>query len=662
MIRTANSTAACLQAGHELSARAWPVVCVILISLLSPFAIAAGDPVDPVFDDNEELTLNFKGADIHALIATVSELTGRNFVVDPRVKGTVTVVSSAPTRRDALYDVFLSILKVHGFTAIVSGDVTKIVPDVNAKMEAGQVAGGSLNSPGDEVVTVVVPLEHVQAVNLVPILRPLLPQQAHLAAQPDSNMLVVADSAANVERLLRVVRRLDRRNTQDIEIIRLEHAEAEDVVALIDSIESANRGVPEVKGQAQLPVVADPRTNSIMLGGDSPIEKSRLRALISHLDTPVVGNETIEVIYLKYATAADLVPVLQGVATGGATSVDGTRAKAKKSGGTSRDVHVQADAVTNALIIQAPPDVMRTLKIVTNKLDIRRAQVLVEGVIAEVTSAHADELGVQWQTNLPSDGIVASTRFPGRVSGPIDSPFDPGDVVGFLDGLTVGYLSGGDLRTLIRALSGDQFANVLSTPSLVTLDNSEAEIVVGQNVPFITGQFTNNATTPDNPFQTIERQDIGILLRVRPQINEGDTVALEISQEISSIAADTVGSDLITNKRSILTNVLVDNRQTVVLGGLISDDLQENTQKIPLLGDLPLIGELFRNSSSDIVKRNLMVFLRPTIMRDKATNVELSGRQYEHIRGVQIEHEQRGGRALLHRDGPILPEFDGLLE
>ena len=540
--------------------------------------------------------------------------------------------------------------------------MTKIVPDVNAKMEAGQVAGGSLNSPGDEVVTVVVPLEHVQAVNLVPILRPLLPQQAHLAAQPDSNMLVVADSAANVERLLRVVRRLDRRNTQDIEIIRLEHAEAEDVVALIDSIESANRGVPEVKGQAQLPVVADPRTNSIMLGGDSPIEKSRLRALISHLDTPVVGNETIEVIYLKYATAADLVPVLQGVATGGATSVDGARAKAKKSGGTSRDVHVQADAVTNALIIQAPPDVMRTLKIVTNKLDIRRAQVLVEGVIAEVTSAHADELGVQWQTNLPSDGIVASTRFPGRVSGPIDNPFDPGDVVGFLDGLTVGYLSGGDLRTLIRALSGDQFANVLSTPSLVTLDNSEAEIVVGQNVPFITGQFTNNATTPDNPFQTIERQDIGILLRVRPQINEGDTVALEISQEISSIAADTVGSDLITNKRSILTNVLVDNRQTVVLGGLISDDLQENTQKIPLLGDLPLIGELFRNSSSDIVKRNLMVFLRPTIMRDKATNVELSGRQYEHIRGVQIEHEQRGGRALLHRDGPILPEFDGLLE
>ncbi len=662
MIRTANSTAACPQAGHELGARAWPVVCVILISLLSPFAIAAGDPADPVFDDNEELTLNFKGADIHALIATVSELTGRNFVVDPRVKGTVTVVSSAPTRRDALYDVFLSILKVHGFTAIVSGDVTKIVPDVNAKMEAGQVAGGSLNSPGDEVVTVVVPLEHVQAVNLVPILRPLLPQQAHLAAQPDSNMLVVADSAANVERLLRVVRRLDRRNTQDIEIIRLEHAEAEDVVALIESIESANRGVPEVKGQAQLPVVADPRTNSIMLGGDSPIEKSRLRALISHLDTPVVGNETIEVIYLKYATAADLVPVLQGVATGGATSVDGTRAKAKKSGGTSRDVHVQADAVTNALIIQAPPDVMRTLKIVTNKLDIRRAQVLVEGVIAEVTSAHADELGVQWQTNLPSDGIVASTRFPGRVSGPIDSPFDPGDVVGFLDGLTVGYLSGGDLRTLIRALSGDQFANVLSTPSLVTLDNSEAEIVVGQNVPFITGQFTNNATTPDNPFQTIERQDIGILLRVRPQINEGDTVALEISQEISSIAADTVGSDLITNKRSILTNVLVDNRQTVVLGGLISDDLQENTQKIPLLGDLPLIGELFRNSSSDIVKRNLMVFLRPTIMRDKATNVELSGRQYEHIRGVQIEHEQRGGRALLHRDGPILPEFDGLLE
>jgi len=662
MIKIANPTAACPERVHGRGARTRSVVLAIVISLLSPPVIAAGEPADPVVDGNEKLTLNFKGADIHALIATVSELTGRNFVVDPRVKGTVTVVSSAPTRRDALYDVFLSILKVHGFAAIASGDVTKIVPDVSAKMEAGQVSGAELHAPADEVVTVVVPLEHVQAVNLVPILRPLLPQQAHLAAQPDSNMLVVADSSANVERLLRVVRRLDRRNTQDIEIIRLEHAEAEDVIALIESIESANRGVPEVKGQAQLPVVADPRTNSIMLGGDSAVEKKRLRSLISHLDTPVVGNETIEVIYLKYATAADLVPVLQGVATGGATSVDGARAKAAKPGTANRDVNVQADAVTNALIIQAPPDVMRTLKIVTNKLDIRRAQVLVEGVIAEVSSAHADELGVQWRTNLPGDGVVAGTRFPGRVSGPIDSPFDPGDVVGFLDGLTVGYLSGGDLRSLIRALSGDQFANVLSTPSLVTLDNSEAEIVVGQNVPFITGQFTNNATTPDNPFQTIERQDIGILLRVRPQINEGDTVALEISQEISSIAADTVGSDLITNKRSILTNVLVDNRQTVVLGGLISDDLQENMQKIPLLGDLPLIGELFRNSSSDIVKRNLMVFLRPTIMRDKATNVELSGRQYEHIRGVQIEHEQRGGRALLHRDGPILPAFDGLLE
>lgn len=643
-------------------ARAWLVALVIATNVLVPGAQAAGESADEAVDETEELTLNFKGADIHALIATVSELTGRNFVVDPRVKGTVTVVSSAPTRRDALYDVFLSILKVHGFTAIISGDVTKIVPDVTAKMEAGQVTGNPLNAPGDEIVTVVVPLEHVQAVNLVPILRPLLPQQAHLAAQTESNMLVVADSSANVERLLRVVRRLDRRNTQDIEIIRLQHAEAEDVITLIESIETANGSATDTKSQLQLPIVADPRTNSIMLGGDSKVEKERLRLLISHLDTPVVGNETIEVIYLKYATAAELVPVLQGVASGGATAVDGGRAKAAKSGGVGRDVNVQADAVTNALIIQAPPDVMRTLKTVTEKLDIRRAQVLVEGIIAEVSSAHADELGVQWQTNLPRDGIVAGTRFPGRVSGPIDSPFDPGDVVGFLDGLTIGYLRGGDLRTLIRALSGDQFTNVLSTPSLVTLDNSEAEIVVGQNVPFITGQFTNNATTPDNPFQTIERQDIGILLRVRPQINDGDTVALEISQEISSIASDTVGSDLITNKRSILTKVLVDNRETVVLGGLISDDLQENTQKIPLLGDLPVIGELFRNSTSDKVKQNLMLFLRPTIIRDKATNVALSGRKYENIRGVQIEHEQRGGRALMHRDGPVLPAFDGLLE
>ena len=646
------------------------VLIAALIALFTAAAIAADDPPGVTIESNDELTLNFKGADIHALIATVSELTGRNFVIDPRVKGTVTVVSSAPTDRDALYDVFLSILKVHGFTAIPSGNVTKIVPDVTAKSEAGPVGGAQEKSVTDAIVTVVVPLQHVQSTNLVPILRPLLPQQAHLAAHPDSNTLIVADSASNVDRLMRVIRKIDRKNTQDIEIIRLEHAQADEVIALVESIESANQVRPEVKAQSPLPMVADARTNSIILGGSNDADKVRYRTLISHLDVPVEGDDTIEVIYLKYATAADLVPVLQSVAAGSsAAGVADPRQgqqpqnrRRARAGAPGDLVNVQADDVTNALIIQAPPDMMRTLKTVTEKLDIRRAQVLVEGIIAEVSSTNTDELGVQWQTNLPDDGIVAGTRFPGRVSGPLDSPFDPTDSVGFFDGLTIGYIRSGDLRALIRALSGDQFTNVLSTPSLVTLDNSEAEIVVGQNVPFITGQFTNDATTPDNPFQTIERQDIGILLRVKPQINEGDTVSLEISQEISSIASDTIGSDLITNKRSIVTNVLVDDRETVVLGGLISDDLQENSEKVPLLGDIPLIGELFKNSRSDFVKRNLMVFLKPTIIRDKATNLELSGRQYDHIRDTQIEHEDRTGRSILHRDGPILPEYDGLLE
>ncbi len=631
---------------------------------LTILSASANDETNIPGNPDEEITLNFKGADIQALIESVSEMTGRNFIVDPRVKGTVTVVSSAPTSLDGLYDVFLSILKVHGFTAVTSGDVTKIVPDVTARMEAGVVTGSPSRLPAEEIVTMVVPLKYAEAANLVPILRPLLPQEAHLAAHPDSNVLIVADAAANVERLLSVIRKVDKKITQNFELIQLEHANAADVIQIISSIEQANGGPTEAKSGAALPLVADTRTNSILLGGDDNTDKVRYRALISSLDIAVEDDGGIEVVYLKYATAADLVPVLQSVASGetAAATVENRARPNRVRGAAAAEVQVQADEVTNALIIQAPPDIMRTLKEVTTKLDIRRAQVLVEGVIAEVSSDHVDELGVQWHTNLPETGIVAGTRFPGQVSGPIDSPFDLDDSVNFLDGLTIGYLRAGDLRSLIRALSGDQFTNVLSTPSLVTLDNSEAEIVVGQNVPFITGQFTNNATTPDNPFQTIERQDIGILLRVRPQINEGDTVTMEISQEISSIAADTTGSDLITNKRSIVTNVLVDNRETIVLGGLISEDLQENSQKVPFLGDLPLIGELFKNTRSDSIKRNLMVFLRPTIMRDKSTNLELSSKQYDKIRNHQIEHEDRPGRSLLHRDGPVLPAFKGLLE
>jgi len=616
------------------------------------------------------LTLNFKDADIRAFISAVADLTHQNFVVDPRVQGRVTVISSAPTDPADLYEVFLSILKVHGFSAVKKDGVTKIVPEMLAKQDATPtIAPGSLRT-GEEIVTGVIPVHFVSAAELVPILRPLLPQDSHLAATVGTNVLVVADSAGNVKRMVDIVSKLDLDTTHGIDVVRLEYATAPDVAQMLENLTTKARGANPPAGEAQAAFAADERTNSILLAG-SPQMKLRYRALITSLDTPAGETEAIKVVYLKYATAEDLVAVLQEVisgqsaaATPRAAAPPGAQARARRplqialggaAGGGFGEVRVTADEATNALIVQGPPrDVKRVLDVVT-QLDIRRAQVLVEGIVAEVSASQDDELGIQWKTNLPGTGIVAGTRFPGSVAGGIDSPFDLDDGPDFLTGLTLGYLSGGDLRGLIRALAGNQYTNVLSTPSLMTLDNAEAEIVVGQNVPFVTGQFSNATTTPDNPFQTIQRQDVGIKLRVKPQINEGDTVTMEIEQEVSSVDESTVGADLITNKRSIKTNVQVDDGEIVVLGGLIGDDARANQDKVPLLGDIPLVGNLFKNSRRSSNKTNLMVFLRPQIVRDRARAAALTGTRYEDIRAKQQHQNSTQTEILLPQRGPVLP-------
>ncbi|HMM75844.1 MAG TPA: type II secretion system secretin GspD [Gammaproteobacteria bacterium] len=652
-------------------------LALALFVALSPLAIAqeiapppdAAAPAAPASEEHS-LTLNFKDADIRAFISAVADLTHQNFVVDPRVQGRVTVISSAPTDPDDLYEVFLSILKVHGFTAVKKDGVTKIVPEMLAKQDAAPtMAPGSLRT-GEEIVTGVIPVHFVSAAELVPILRPLLPQDSHMAATIGTNVLIVADSAANVKRMVEIVSKLDLDTTHGIDVVRLDYATATDVAQLLETLTTKARGANPPAGEAQAAFAADERTNSILLAG-SPQMKLRYRALISSLDTPAGETEAIKVVYLKYATAEDLVAVLQEVISGQSTpSMSGSMAPqggqirqrrplqialGGNAGGGFGDVRVTADEATNALIVQGPPrDVKRVLEVVT-QLDVRRAQVLVEGIVAEVSASQDDELGIQWKTNLPDTGIVGGTRFPGSVAGGIDSPFDPDDGPDFLTGLTLGYLSGGDLRGLIRALAGNQYTNVLSTPSLMTLDNAEAEIVVGQNVPFVTGQFSNSTTTPDNPFQTIQRQDVGIKLRVKPQINEGDTVTMEIEQEVSSVDESTVGADLITNKRSIKTNVQVDNGEIVVLGGLIGDDARANQDKVPLLGDIPLVGNLFKNSRRSNSKTNLMVFLRPQIVRNRETAADLSSARYEDIRAKQRLQNATQTEILLPQRGPVLP-------
>ncbi|MGE3482932.1 MAG: type II secretion system secretin GspD [Gammaproteobacteria bacterium] len=630
----------------------------------APAAELPGVAITPVPGAEKAVTLNLNNADIQAFISAVSELTGRNFVIDPRVKGQVTVVSSAPTDPEALYEVFLSVLKVNGFAAVPSGKIVKIVPDLTARQEGESEVAAGTPARSEKVMTAVIPTTYVNAAELVPVLRPLLPQEAHLAATARADALVVADTAANVNRIMRLVRELDRDNAEMIEVIALKFAEA---VPLVTTLQQLLAAAPAGQPGIPPPIAADERSNSVLIGGP-PAEKVRIRSLIQALDVP--GNRTaerIEVIYLRYANAEDLVPVLQSV--GNRVQQPAANRRGNQAAGNVPVVigaaggerfQVQADEATNAVIVQAEPELMAQIKEVISKLDIRRAQVMVEGIVAEVSNNKADELGVQWTTSVPRDGVFAGNRQPGVGSGPITDPFDDEAAPNFLTGLTLGYFSAGDLRTLIRALSGDQYTNVLSTPTLMTLDNAEAEIVVGQNVPFVTGQFTNNTTTPDNPFQTIERQDVGILLKVKPQINDGDTLTLEIEQEVSSVDRSTSGADLITNKRAIKTSVLVDDKQVIVLGGLISDELTENENKIPLIGDIPLIGQFFGNTSSEYTKTNLMVFLRPTIVRDRATNQALSGVRYHDIRAKQQKQEAEQ-RFFLRDDGPLLPP-DGLAE
>jgi general secretion pathway protein D len=620
----------------------------------------------------ETVTLNLKDADIGALISTVAEVTHRNFVVDPRVKGKVTVISSRPMDSEEVYQVFLSILKVHGFAAIPSGAVIKIVPDVNAKQDNIPTVTDRDTGRGDEMVTRVVEVKNVAAAQLVPILRPLVPQQGHLAAYPATNVLVISDRAANVERLVTIIRRIDQVSDSEIEVIPLQHASATEVVRVLTSLEraapgaagKATRGV----GEGAAVLVADERTNSVLLGGDRS-DRLRMRVIISHLDTPLDAGGNTDVVYLNYAEAKDLVPVLMGVGK----KVEG-EAQGKVSAPKS-EFDIQADEAMNALVITAPPDVMRTLKRVISELDVRRAQVLVDAIIAEVSLNTARELGVQWVfsglnsgNGVSPVGLINFTNTGNNIADVINSAVDvvnggtvptpAGNVL--LGGGKVQKDSNFNYLAVINMLASDSNTNILSTPTLVTLDNEEAEIIIGQNVPFVTGSFTSTGAGNDatNPFQTIQREDVGLTLKIKPQINEGDALKLNIEQEVSSIAPSVAGaSDIITNKRSIKTSVMVGDGNVVVLGGLIEKQTGESVQKVPLLGDLPGVGALFRSKAGNVTKTNLMVFIHPVILRDSAVAEQSTSSKYNYFRALQFKEGKHGVNLLPGEQAPLLPEW-----
>ena len=609
------------------------------------------------------VTLNLKDADIRSFIETVAAATGRNFVVDPRVKAKVTVVSARPMDREEVYQVFLSVLQVHGYAAVQVGEIVKILPDVNAKQGPVATTNQEVPGRGDELVTRVIPIKNVPAAQMVPILRPLVPQQGHLAAYPNSNVLVVSDRAANIHRLISIIDRIDRPDSQEIEVVPLQHASATEVVQIINSLNRQDAQGGQVPGQATL--AADERSNSILLSGDTAA-RIRIRGLIAHLDTPLEGGGNSQVVYLKYAKAEELAPILLGIAQ--------FEAKEEQQGTATttaeQDVDIQADATTNALIITASPAKFESLRRIIKQLDIRRAQVLVDAVIAEVSNALAKDLGVQF-AYIPTDRSSGGTPAIGFTQGDFTLPsLFADDIQDTITSLSSGFFAGAAKRSgkdrwaaILRALEADAATNILSTPSIVTLDNEEAEIVVAQNVPFITGQFTDTGSGADtsvNPFQTIEREDVGITLRLTPQINEGDSVQLDIEQEQSSLSSSTVASDLITNKRSIKTSVLVKDEQTLVLGGLIEDTYRDSVQKVPLLGDIPLLGHLFKVTTTTKDKQNLMVFIHPVIIRDDVVGNIATNAKYKYIQARQLD-AGLDDRGLIKEGATLFPDLDELV-
>jgi len=617
-----------------------------ICGLMLLFATSASAAKD---SDSDRVTLNFNATDINAVIAAVSEMTGRNFIVDPRVKGKVTVISQRALKASEIYQVFLSVLKIHGFAAIPGKNTTQIVPEVNAKQSA--VSTGKKFIPlSDEFITQVIEIKNVDAAQLVPILRPLVPQRGHLAAYPSSNVLVISDAASNIRRLKKIIASIDQASNGEIEVVTLENASASEVVRIIQQLSAG-----DAKNKKNN-VIADDRTNSILLGGNKAT-RLRTKALIAHLDTRVDVGGSTQVVYLRNAVAKDLVPVLTGV------SKSVTAAKGKKAAATqTTNISIQADENTNSLVITAPPDIFRSLRAVIHQLDVRRAQVIVEGVIAEVSTNSAEEFGIQWAGGSSGSSAVGLVNFGigtsissllGSLASSPDTPPSLGSGLNIAAGKTTGK---NPVAALISALNSDGKSNILSTPSLLTLDNEEAEIVVGQNVPFLTGSYsgTGGGSTPSNPFQTVQREDVGLTLKITPQINEGDAIKLKVEQEVSTVSPSTQGVDLITNKRSIKTNVVVNDGQMIVLGGLIQEELREAEQSVPGLGAIPLLGWFFRYNKTELVKTNLMVFLQPTILKDAAVTLAHTGSKYNYIRAKQLKLREEGMRLLADEDSPLL--------
>jgi general secretion pathway protein D len=645
------------------------------------------------------VTLNFANAEIEAVARTIATLTNRNVVVDPRVKGLMNLSTERPLSSAEAFNQFLSALRLQGFTVVESGGLYKVVPEADAKLQGGEstvVAPGETSKvAGNQIVTQIFKLNFESANNLVAVLRPLISPNNTINVNAGNNSLIITDYRENLSRLARIIAAMDVSNATDLEIIPVKNGVAADLATLVSKLMESSGGSAPAAGQAdtsfKTTIVAEPRSNALIVRAANPARLSLAKSLIHQLDQPAqmgsngaAGN--IYVVHLKNADAAKLAITLRAALqatlstgqTGSGSGVAGTSAATSSatslvanaatspiaaSASPSTGGQIQADPATNSLIITAPEPQYRQLRAVIDKLDSRRAQVFVESLIAEVNSDKAAAFGVQWQGAVGNTALGTNFGTTGNLA-TITSSVASGAAATLSKGFNIGVVqkigSSNQLGFLANFLETTGDGNVLSTPNLLTLDNEEAKIVVGQNVPFLTGQYTNSsAGSTTNPFQTIERKDVGITLRVKPQISENGTIKMTIFQEVSSVDASSVNSTtgLVTNKRSLESNVLVEDGAIVVLGGLLQDTTASNQQRVPGLADIPFFGALFRSETKSRVKTNLMVFLRPVIVRDGASTEALSLERYQNMRGMQLdtESEDKLNSIRYNYGTPVLP-------
>jgi len=603
--------------------RAKPLLLSLLIAVGGLTALCAPASafaaLTPAEANGERWTLNMRDVDIRDFIEQISSIGGQTFVVDPRVKGQVTVIAQTPLSLAEVYQLFLSVMATHGFAVLPQGVQTAIVPNAEARAEAG--IGGNLE-------TRVLQVQHASASELVALIRPLVAGYGHLAAVPSANSLIVSDRPANIARIEEVLRQLDGGHQRDYSIYDLRHIWVRDAAQVLG--DSLKRGQADA-GATQ--VIADHRANRLILLGP-PQARARLLRLVQSLDTPSSRSSNTRVIRLRYGDAKNLAGTLGELA-------ENMVAPDASGNARPRQVMIRADESLNALVILAEPDMLGALEDLVRQLDVPRAQVLVEAAIIEMSGDVSEALGVQWAIDGRNGGLggvnFSNTGLSiGTLLGALSSD-DPGRLASALPNGAIVGVGNDNFGALITALSATGKSNLLSTPTLLTLDNQPAEILVGQNVPFQTGSYTTTGDGSSNPFTTIEREDIGVSLKITPHINDGSTLRLEIEQEISTLVNAPTGiqvADVITNKRSIKSTILADDGQVIVLGGLIQDDVTQSMSKVPLLGDIPLLGRLFRSSRDNRVKRNLMVFLRPSVTRDGTGLSSLSLGKYQEMRGL----------------------------